>query len=47
MSRSTGRAGGSEAKRMRDLDQNARLKQMVADLNLDREALQWLIEKNG
>jgi putative transposase len=38
----------SEAKRMRDLeDQNARLKRMVADLSLDREALQWVIEKNG
>ena len=38
----------SEAKRLKDLeDENGRLKRLVADLSLDREALKWLIEKNG
>ncbi|MCU0226796.1 MAG: transposase [Bryobacterales bacterium] len=38
----------SEAKRLQALeDENRRLKQLVADLSLDREALKWLIEKNG
>jgi|ERR1700689_1144959 putative transposase len=34
-----------EAKRLRD--ENARLKKLVADLSLDKEALQSVIEKNG
>jgi len=34
-----------EAKRLRD--ENARLKKLVADLSLDKDALQSLIEKNG
>ena len=38
----------SEAKRLRELeDENGRLKRLVADLSLDREALKWVIEKNG
>jgi putative transposase len=37
-----------EAKRLKDLkDENGRLKRLVADLSLDREALQWLIEKTA
>ena len=34
-----------EAKRLRD--ENARLRKLVADLSLDKEALQSVIEKNG
>ncbi len=38
----------SEAKRLRELeDENSRLKRLVADLSLDREALKWLVENNG
>ena len=38
----------SEAKRLRELeDENGRLKRLVADLSLNREALKWVIEKNG
>lgn len=38
----------SEAKKLKELeDENRRLKHLVADLSLDREALKWLIEKNG
>jgi putative transposase len=38
----------SEARRLRDLeDENRRLKQMVADLSLDKEALKVVIRKNG
>jgi putative transposase len=38
----------SEAKRLRDLEQeNARLKKIVADLSLDKDALQTVIRKNG
>ena len=38
----------SEAKRLRELeDENGRLKRLVADLSLDREALKWVFEKNG
>lgn len=38
----------SEAKRLRDLEQeNARLKKLVADLSLDKDALQTVIRKNG
>ena len=28
-------------------DENARLKKLVTDLSLDKDALQWVIEKNG
>jgi putative transposase len=34
-----------EAKRLRD--ENARLRKLVADLSLDKEALQSVIEKSG
>jgi putative transposase len=34
-----------EAKRLRD--ENARLRKLVADLSLDKDALQYVIEKNG
>jgi putative transposase len=34
-----------EAKRLRE--ENARLRKLVADLSLDKDALQWVIEKNG
>ncbi len=34
-----------EAKQLRD--ENNRLRKLVADLSLDKEALQWVIEKNG
>ena len=38
----------TEAKRLRELeDENGRIKRPVADLSLDREALKWVIEKNG
>jgi putative transposase len=38
----------SEARRLRALeDENRRLKQLVADLSLDREALKTVITKNG
>ena len=38
----------SEAKRLRALEEeNRRLKEMVADLSLDREALKAVIRKNG
>lgn len=37
-----------EAKRLRHLeDENSRLKRLVADLTLDKEALKAVIEKNG
>lgn len=36
----------NEGKRLKDLeDENGRLKRLIADLSLDREALKWLIEK--
>ena len=36
----------SDAKKMKDMeDENRRLKQMVADLSLDKQALQWVVEK--
>jgi len=39
---------GSEARRLRALEEeNRRLKQLVADLSLDREALKVVIRKNG
>ena len=38
----------SEARRLRDLeDENRRLKHIVADLSLDKEALKAVIRKNG
>jgi putative transposase len=38
----------SEAKRLRELeDENRRLKTMVADLSLDKEALKAVLRKNG
>jgi putative transposase len=38
----------SEAKRLKSLeDENRRLKEIVADLSLDREALKAVIRKNG
>ena len=38
----------SDAKRLRSLEEeNRRLKQMVADLSLDKEALTTVIRKNG
>lgn len=38
----------SDAQRLRQLeDENRRLKTMVADLSLDREALKAVIRKNG
>ena len=38
----------SEARRLRELEEeNRRLKQLVADLSLDREALKGVIRKNG
>lgn len=38
----------SEARRLRDLEQeNARLKKLVADLSLDKDALQTVIRKSG
>jgi putative transposase len=37
-----------EAQRLRSLeDENRRLKQLVADLNLDKEALKAIVRKNG
>jgi putative transposase len=45
------RLGGvdmSEAQRLRHIEEeNRRLKQLVADLSLDREALRAVIRKNG
>lgn len=36
-----------EAQRLRQLeDENKRLKQLVADLTLDNQALKWVVEKN-
>ena len=38
----------SEAQRLRQMeDENRRLKQLVADLSLDREVLKSVIRKNG
>jgi len=38
----------ADAKRLRALeDENRRLKHMVADLSLDKEALKGVIQKNG
>jgi putative transposase len=38
-------SGVQEAKQLRD--ENARLKKLVADLSLDKDALQSVIRKNG
>lgn len=38
----------SDAKKLKSLeDENRRLKQLVADLTLDNQALKWVIEKNS
>jgi len=38
----------SDARRLRDLEQeNARLKKLVADLSLDKDALTTVVRKNG
>jgi putative transposase len=38
----------SEAQEAKQLgDENARLKKLVANLSLDKDALQWVIQKNG
>ena len=38
----------SEARRLKSLeDENRRLKQLVADLSLDKEALKGIVRKNG
>lgn len=38
----------SDARRLRDLEQeNARLKKLVAELSLDKDALHTVIRKNG
>jgi putative transposase len=38
----------SEAQRLKSLeDENWRLKQLVADLSLDKEALKAIVRKNG
>ena len=46
-----GKYGGmevNEAQRLKSLeDENRRLKQLVADLSLDREALKGIVRKNG
>jgi putative transposase len=43
-----GRLAKDDLRKVKDLEEeNRRLKQLVADLSLDREALKWVIEKNG
>ena len=43
-----GRMDVSEAQRLKSLeDENRRLKQLVADLSLDKEALKGIVRKNG
>jgi putative transposase len=38
----------AEAQELKQLrDENARLKRLVADLSLDKDALQFVIRKNG
>jgi putative transposase len=38
----------SQAQEVKQLrDENNRLRKLVADLSLDKDALQWVIEKNG
>lgn len=37
----------SDARKLKQLeDENRRLKQLVAELTLDKQALQWVVEKN-
>lgn len=37
----------SDARKLKQLeDENSRLKRLVAELTLDKQALQWVIEKN-
>lgn len=37
----------NDARKLKQLeDENSRLKQLVAELTLDKQALQWVIEKN-
>jgi putative transposase len=37
----------SDARKLKQLeDENSRLKQLVAELTLDKQALQWVVEKN-
>ncbi len=44
----SGGMDGSEAQEARRLrDENARLRKLVADLSVDKDALQYVIEKNG
>lgn len=39
---------GSDAKRLKQLeDENQRLKQIVADLSLNNQALKWLFKKTN
>ncbi len=43
-----GRLAKGKLKRVNDLEQeNRRLRQLVADLSIDHEVLEWMIEKNG
>lgn len=38
----------SDARKLKQLeDENRRLKQLVAELTLDKQALQWVVEKNA
>ena len=37
----------NEARRLRELEEIRQLKQLVADLSLDKEALKVVIRKNG
>lgn len=38
----------SDAKKLKQLEEeNRRLKQLVGELTLDKQALQWIIEKNS
>lgn len=38
----------NEAQRLKKLeDENSRLKQLVAELTLDNQALKWVVEKNS
>jgi putative transposase len=47
-SKKYGGMNSDEAKRLRHLEEeNRRLKHLVADLTLDKEALKGVIEKNG
>ena len=39
--------GVNEARRLRQLEEDRRLKHLVANLSLDKEVLKAVIEKNG